>query len=190
MDEDNIKKADSLQKEAKEVLDNLDLLSILNKVGEPNIVGSLELNLMSHRDIDIVVRCNPDYEKFLKIVNELFRKEEVYDMAIQDFRKSIHSNRPQGIYCKINYLRKPDLFWKIDIWFIKHSTAEDVVDWVKPKLTDVNKKLILKIKNEMREKIKNGKQISGYKVYKAVLEYDVKDLEEFKKYLHNLGREI
>lgn len=145
---------------------------------------------MAWEDIDIVVKCEPDYDHFLDVVNLLFKEEKVYSLNIQDFRKSIHPDRPQGIYCGVQYLKREDVFWKIDIWFLPQSSSEDVVKEVRNKLNDDTREIILTIKNEMREKTKHGKEVSGMDVYKAVLDAGVKNLEEFKEYLKKQGREL
>lgn len=181
----------NLKNKAEEILKDLDLIKHLQKYGEVNFVGSYALNLIVKKDIDIVVTSSMDYQDFLEFVNYLFPLSNVYNLYLQDFRKSIHPERPQGIYCGIQYLVKPDIFWKIDVWFLpkEGNGAKKLVDWVKERLTDENRKIILKIKNEMLE-TKHGKEISGMDVYKAVLEHKVTDLEGFRVYLKKQGRDL
>ena len=69
------------------------------------------------------------------------------------------------------------------------NSAKKLVDWVKEKLTKENKEIILKIKNEMLN-TNHGKEISGMDVYKAVLENKVVDLNSFRDYLKQQGREL
>jgi len=176
-------KQKKLHKQAEKILKDLNLIEVLKKYGVPKIVGSYALELMSWPDIDIVVITEPNYKHYLNLVNYLFEKEDIYSLNLQDFRKSIYPDRPQGIYCGISYIVKPNTFWKIDVWFFPDVKAFDVINEVKSKLTDINRAIILKIKNEMREKIKHGKEISGIDVYKAVLENGVRDLEGFRQYL-------
>lgn len=183
-----ITKQKLLQKEAYSILDGLDLIDFLSKFGKPTLVGSVALGLMSWPDIDIVVESQLKIEDYLETVDYLFQKEDVYSMSLQDFRKSIYSDRPQGLYCGVTYLVKPKTFWKIDIWFLPDVKALELVENVRLKLTDENRKIILKIKNEMREKTKHGKEVSGMDVYKAVLENNVNNLSEFRKYLKKQGR--
>lgn len=186
-----LQKARRLQKQADLILEDLRLPNFLSKYGKVTFVGSYALELIVKKDIDIVVASSLDYKDFLEIVNYLFPEPNVYNLSLQDFRKSIYSERPQGIYCGISYLVKPKTFWKIDIWFLskKDNTAEKLIDWVKERLTNEKREIILKIKNEMLQ-TKHGKEISGLDVYKAVLEKDVKDLEGFKKYLKRQGRDL
>ncbi len=180
-----------LKKQAGNILKDLNLLPELNKYGEVNFVGSYALDLIVKKDIDIVVSTSVNYKDFLKLVDYLFPLTNIYNLTLWDFRKSIHPERPQGIYCGISYLIKPDTFWKIDIWFMpkEGNGAKQLVDWVKKRLTNDNREIILKIKNEMLN-TKHGKEISGMDVYKAVLEKNVKNLDGFRDYLKQQGREL
>ena len=183
-------KQKKLHKQADKILKDLNLMEVLKKYGNPKIVGSYALELMSWPDIDIVVVTEPNYKQYLDLVTYLFKKENVYSLNLQDFRKSIFPDRPQGIYCGISYLVKPNIFWKIDVWFMADVKALDIVNEVKSKLTDTNREIILKIKNEMREKTKYGKEVSGIDVYQAVLDNGVKDLKGFRQYLKQQNRKL
>ena len=186
--EDYLNKQNLLHKEAERILLELNLINFLSRLGKPTIVGSFALNLMSWPDIDIVVVSEMEIQGYLDTANYLFQKQNVYSLNLQDFRKSIYLDRPQGLYCGVCYLVKPKTFWKIDIWFLPDAKALDLVKSVKSKLNDENRLTILKIKNEMRESTKHGKEVSGMDVYKAVLEKGVKNLIEFGSYLKNQGR--
>lgn len=187
-----IKKQNLLHEKALKIIKELNLIQLLSKYGEVKIVGSVALELMSWSDIDIVVYSSPNTDNFLKVIKDLFLKKPVYSINIQDFRKSIYPNRPQGIYCGLTYLEKPKTFWKIDVWFLpkKENKAEKLVEWVKERIDSKSRKTILKIKNEMREKLEYGKKISGVDVYKAVLDHKIKNLNEFVKYLKKMERDF
>lgn len=188
---DYFQKQSLLKKQADKILEDLHLLEKLNKYGDVNFAGSYALDLMVKRDIDIVVSSTMNYKHFLELVNTLFSLPNVYNLHLQDFRKSIYPQRPQGIYCGISYIIKPDIFWKIDVWFMpkEGGGAKKLVEWVKERLTDENRKIILKIKNEMLD-IKLGKEILGMDVYKVVLESGVKDLSGFREYLKKQNRDL
>jgi hypothetical protein len=193
MQVDYLQRQQDLHLIAQQILQKLDLLTFLRKFGEVHTVGSYELQLMSWEDIDIVVlqKMTPRYEDFLETIQYIFPKEEVYSLHLQDFRKSIHPDRPQGIYCEVKYQIKPDILWKIDIWFFaSNNKAVENVEMIKSKLNDQNRKIILEIKNRMREEFPHGKEISGIDVYTAVLDNKVSTLEEFKLYIEKLGREV
>ena len=115
----------------------------------------------------------------------------MYKLDLQDFRKSIYPDRPQGIYCGVTYLVKPDIFWKIDIWLFLPKYAQGAtktIRWVKEHISEKRRDIILIIKNQVKEQLPRGKQITGIDVYKAVLENGVTNLEEFKHYLGKSGK--
>jgi len=182
-------KARKLKDKAKLILDELDIIRILKKVGRVEIVGSYALDLMSWEDIDITVTGELDYKKYLEVANYMFQKEKVYSLNLQDFRKSIYPNRPQGIYLGVKYLEDPDIFWKIDIWFFNKGerSAKDIVEFVKENITKEKREIILNIKNKIREKTESGKEISGKEVYEAVLREGIEDLRGFKRYMTSKG---
>jgi len=188
---DYLIKQNQLHKTAEQIITDLDIVHFLNTFGKVDIVGSYALELMSWEDIDIVVTCSPHNEYLFKSIEYLFQLPNIYSLPwIQDFRKSIHTDRPQGLYLQATYLIPPETFWKIDIWFLpdNHFSSHKKVNEIKAKLTDKNKQIILTIKNEMKDGLVKGKEISGIDVYTAVLDHNVKNLSEFKEHLSNVGR--
>ena len=100
-----LKKQSLLHEIADKVLSELKLISFLNKFGRTEVVGSYALELMSWEDIDIVVTCDPKPEYLFKTVEHLFLQPNIYSLPwIQDFRKSLHEDRPQGLYVQAKYL--------------------------------------------------------------------------------------
>lgn len=72
---DLLEQQSQLQKQAKEVLQTLGLISLLKKYGDPVIVGSMSLGLMTWRDLDIeVVMKKLDMDFIAEICAELVRK--------------------------------------------------------------------------------------------------------------------
>jgi hypothetical protein len=189
-------KQTGLKKEATKILSELNLEKILSKYGKVEIIGSYSLDLMTWRDIDIEVLGDTKYENYLECVNHLFNQDKVYNLTLQDYRKSVHADRPQGIYLGIKYLFDRSKgwkeMWKIDIWFLSNDDLSSIEtrEYVKSKLNEQNRELILKLKTEMRENTTHGKEISGREVYYAVLDNNVKDLESLKEYLKQQGREL
>jgi len=188
---DYSEKQNQLHISGEKVLKDINLIAFLSKFGRVEIVGSFALELMTWEDIDIIVLCNPKNEYLFKSIEYLFQLPNIYSLPwIQDFRKSIHKDRPQGLYLQAKYLVSPNTFWKIDIWFLPDNqfSSHKKVDEIKARLTDKNRQVILTIKNEMRDELEKGKEISGIDVYTAVLDHNVKNLSEFKEYLNKTGR--
>lgn len=190
--DDLIKQQDELQKEGKEVLEKLGILKVLSKFGKPKTVGSFESGLMTWRDIDIEIEKEIEDKEYWETVNELFYDDTgLKYLTLIDFRNSKNPNTPKGLYIGIKYWLE-SREWKIDVWFIspRKQRVENYNDWIKDKLNDQNRKIILGIKSQVQDNPKYRKSIFSVDIYKAVIENGVKDLEGFREYLNQTGRSL
>jgi len=189
-----IDQADELQQQAQEVLETIDLLNFLSKFGQPKIVGSVALGLMTWRDIDI------DCEVLGKIKEEDFWESAKYFLAIEkvrlitlvDDRQSIEKNRPPSMYIGGKYQAFDGAIWKIDIRFVseQHAIAQKYLDAISSRLTEENRKAILEIKNVVALDSRYRTEISSVDIYEAVLDKGVMDLGGFKEELLKSGIEL
>lgn len=202
---DLFKQQNQLQKQAYQVLKKLNLVEILSRFGKPNIIGSLNLGLMTWRDIDIEVIVEKiDLGDITEIVSNLILQgHKRIDFGVTDNRGKDKTPRtPTGIYLGIKYFGddiKPkerfgrsEKVWKIDIHFVlpRDSQAIQKTKELASKLTEEKKKAILEIKKEVTKSPKHRKEIFTIDVYNAVLNHGVKSLEKFKKFLGKRGKEL
>lgn len=188
-------KQDNLQKEAVEILDKLNLLDFLSKLGNAKIVGSFALGLMTWKDIDIDLTVDELKENnYFQAVQYLFSNPEVKRLILSDNRILSEKLKAQGIpgsmYLGVFAKGKEDSEWKIDIRFVKDSLvrAEKYIEEIQNKLNDENREIILEIKSEICAHPKYiNKEIFGVDVYDAVLDAGVKNFDDFKKYLEDKG---
>ena len=93
---------------------------------------------------------------------------------------------PQSIYLGVIY-KIDEQEWKIDIRFVLSllDRAEEYIKVTLPKLTAVNKEIILDIKNQLflHPEYLN-KKLSSVDIYNAVLDQGIKNITEFKEYLY------
>ncbi len=192
-DEELLNQQEVLQKEGKDLLDEIGLINFLSKFGQIEIGGSFDSGLMVWRDIDMGVFAEEiNEEHYWEMVKFLFDLEEYYhSLYIQDFRKSVNPNSPKGLYIgiKIKYLEN---MWKIDVWYVNSRRKDEFNfnEWLKGKLNEQNRKIILMLKNQIQNNPKYRKEIFAVDVYKAVIEKGVIDLAGFKKYIHKTGRSL
>lgn len=181
-----------LQQEAKEVLSELNILSILSSYGEPKIVGSLATGLMTWNDIDIELTNGINEDKYWKIVKQLFHTPKYKRLNIIDFRNSVNPNTPKGLHiCISDYLFHDDKPWKIDIWFLEpRQTEENFHAWLQENLKPEHKLPILEIKQQVSSHPKYKYEVFSVDIYKAVIEDNAKNLEDFKKYLAKTNRTL
>ena len=190
---DLIKQSEELQKEGMSFLKNIRLIEELSKYGDPKIVGSMDSGLMTWRDIDIEIEkeelSENDYWQAVKFI--FYLTNHYHNTFIQDFRGSKNPNTPKGLYigAKIDYEGHE---WKIDIWFFKPGDHQEpnYSNWIKGKLNNENRKVILEIKDQIFENPKYRKSIFSVDIYKAVIDENVKDFEGFEKYLTKSGRSL
>jgi hypothetical protein len=149
--------------------------------------------LMVWRDIDIeIVKDELNENEYWETIKFLFQIKDFYhSLYIQDFRKSVNPNSPKGLYIGTKIEINGNT-WKIDVWFIpkRQSNELNYNEWIKGKLNIENKKIILQIKDKIYDNSKYRKEIFAVDVYKAVIENGVIDLEGFKQYLANQGRNL
>lgn len=196
-----------LQQEAQSVLSDLDLMNILKRCGEPYIVGSLNLGLMTWRDIDLeIILDKLDKEIIADVIKELIRKTTYrIDISFNDNIARFNGtnpNSPQSLYIGIKYFGKDipptemqgsnTLTWKLDLHFILEKDARSVAKTkeIKSKLTEDKRKIILEIKSEIASHPKYRHDIFSMDIYDAVLDRGVTNLEEFRIYLKETGRDL
>ena len=185
----------SLQSEARELLDKLQLLSHLEKIGETTVVGSVELGLMTWRDIDIEVLVdNPDKSAISQIMGEVMKSaKRRIDFTFLDNTDLNKSQMPKGLYLGIKYEvdHDTDIVWKMDIWFSpQRNNGYIQTEAMKGKVSDEQKLAILAIKNEIWMLPTYKKIVQSVDIYDAVLHHDVKDIEGFKSYLQTKGKSL
>lgn len=193
-----IEKQDVLQKEATEILSKLSLMDFLSKFGDAKVIGSMALGLMTWRDIDIDLAVDElKKSDYFQTVQYLFSNTEVKRLILSDNRKLsdklIAQGIPESMYLGVFVKAKGDNEWKIDIRFIKDSLVrtEKYIDETKSRLTDKNRKIILEIKDAVCTHPKYiHKKIFGVDIYSSVLNGQVKNIDEFKKYLSDKGINI
>lgn len=183
---------DQLQKEAQEVLKELDLLPLLSKYGIPKIIGSMDLGLMTRRDIDIEVIFKDFGKRELnQIVQTILEKPlPRIDLTIMDNSDKKNVEIPRGFFLWIKYSGNSELIniynnksiaWPIDCWFLKEEDAEagNATREIKEKLTSENRKIILEIKSSLMNNPDYKGKFSGLDIYRAVLDKNIKTKEEF-----------
>ena len=188
-----LEKQSILQKQATEVLSNLDLVNVLSKYGEVKLVGSVALGLMTWPDIDIDLKSASEIndKDYFEIIKYIFGQKNVKQLRLIDNRSSFEKNRPKSMYVGIIY-DLGDIEWKIDVRYLSSvdAWAEDDLKQIKSKLTEDKTKKILEIKTAFHNHPKYRKEFSGYDIYNAVLDKNISTPTEFVDYLKNSGVDI
>ena len=187
----------ALQSEAHLILQQLNLLDFLSGYGQPRIVGSLALGLMTWPDIDLDLETvdPPSSEAYLATVAYLFDQPGVEKLILIDNRCGAELDRPLSIYLGVEYQTSHTRRWKIDLRFVQAELAyaQEAVEKIRSKLTAGKRLAILRIKQVVAAQPGYGSDIASVDIYRAVLEHGVTDLEGFTDYLHlnqSLDRDV
>jgi len=186
-----LKCADELQQEAKRIIDELGIFSILGKISEPSIIGSVKNGLMVWPDIDIQAYMDKlDIDKVLSLLKEFALVPTVQKVQFSNFRElrrdHLKSKRrlPHGYYIGLRSIQ-PSGEWKIDIWFGEKGTP--INDYDLPDNQSITKEqriAILKLKKAWLDEEGGYKdEVISTDFYKAVLEQGVMDIRGFKSYI-------
>lgn len=165
---------------ANRILDELDLLHLWSKVGEPTVVGAVAYRLIYNRDIDMEIYCDkPEAAAGFQVLERCVKNPRVIAA-----RYSNHlDGEDQGIYFQLKYKDENELIWKIDMWLLAHDhpgpCAKDLVEPLNHVLTDETRESILTIKEQVRLK---EDSIGSIRIYEAVIDYNVRTYDEFTEW--------
>lgn len=172
---------EELMREAKGILKETQLLSLLSNFGDARLVGSVALDLVVKLDIDIHVFLggSSSMHSAKTLLPMLLDLENIREVRITDYRHI------ESVKMTIDYYPGHSGYWSIDIWLTIDSstTGFDQVESIKRTLTEEFRELILSIKTHY---YKFGLLHDGLSnlIYDAVITRGVKTVEEFEK-LHS-----
>jgi hypothetical protein len=170
----------SLKAEAEDIIRRLSLIQLLSRYGDARVVGSVALDLIIRRDIDIhlLVEANDLFSIVDNIYRDLLTKEHVRDVRISDYRER------SGILIAIDSYPGASRDWSIDIWITnrKERTGFALVERLKQELSPEQREVIMKIKGvyhkrgQLRDSMSNA-------IYQAVIDAGVRDVKGFQQFL-------
>lgn len=168
------------QERARALLDEIGLVEFWQENGcRANVIGSLAMGLMvKHLDIDLHVYSRGVTEEgSFAIVSQLAKNP-----AIKEIRciNGLHTDE-RCIAWHLMYEDRMKDMWQIDIIHIEEGSQYDgyferMAERINSRLTDEQRDTILRLKYETPE----GEEIHGVEYYQAVMEDDVKNLEQLR----------
>lgn len=183
-----------LQAEAREVIAELDLLTMLGRLGTTQQVGSSVSGLMVWRDLDFIVvapglSITRAFETLWPLVTHP-RIVELHYRNEQGPRSPSGRSEDDRFYFVIHYQTPAGNVWKIDLslWLADGprnllAPAEELAR----RLTAETRLAILWIKDVWHRLPVYPYEVGGTDVYQAVLEYGVRTPTEFEAYLRQRG---
>ena len=180
-------RARRLRSEADEVLDLIDLRTLLEPLGPITETGSYFMDLMMYPDIDLSLPPTTP-EKLLGVAVELGKVERVKKLR---FLRGGAGELKDGLYIKpeIEYGDWGRL-WKIDIWALPEDVLAEKrreMESLKARMSSEERVLILDTKYRLLTEERRTPMFSGIYIYRAVIDEGMRDLDSILGYLRENG---
>ena len=147
------KLAETLKKEADEILDKSNLVRILLKYGNVHFIGSYYYNLLTWRDIDICLEMeNVNPEIIFDIGKEIAQIPNVGTIYYRNEFVLHTVGNPLAIFLCVELYESSDKKWKLDILISNSAEVKRVLNQGKrfmKKLNEKNRAIILIIKSKL-----------------------------------------
>jgi len=169
-----------LRIEAEQVIEDLDIMGLLNAYGHARIVGSVALDLIVKRDIDIhvLVLLRDTMDMAQHLMSVLLKVDGVNEVTVKDYRERA------SLKVGIDEFMGESGPWSIDIWLTTDvsTTGFGLVDELEENLDEDMREVVLSIKRHyhIRDLLQNG--LSSL-IYRAVTEGRVQNANEFEQWL-------
>lgn len=182
----------ALRQEALDLVTRSGMAALLQRqFGRPMIVGSVALDLMTWRDIDIYVPLDPaERDRFVAvlppIVAALGRTGHVaYRITYNDEWSRPRGDYGQGFYFGFRLVAPGGAEWKIDLWAWDPETYErKLSDFaaLDKRLRSANRALILRLKSEAQGLPGFRARITSHDIYRFVIDEAGTTLGELEDY--------
>jgi len=186
-DDELLAQAVELREEARTLLHEEGLLSIIQQVGPVCVIGSYALNLMTWRDLDISVQLpdENDIPRFFGIGQRIVEKFQVARMTFNN--PVLIPNFPygRGLYLGPHMLYRGQN-WKVDLWgYGKDDYQMNLHKFgrLSDELRDADRLSILRIKNEVCKRPEYIHEVTSMDIYEAVAKHNINTIEEFDEWI-------
>lgn len=190
MNNDLIKNSQDLSDKAFKIFEKTKAVEIFSQLGKVEIIGSVRLNLMYRRDIDLLVISEKIEKDKAMATTKVFLDKGIFQtVALADYQTFPAYDMPLGFYWEL-IIPHEDKNWKFDVWYLKPGErytdlALSSIKKFEEALTKNPEKAetILKIKEAYFDGVKYNDQVKSFDIYTAVLENGVNSVEEFTRQL-------
>ena len=183
-----------LRQEAAALLEELDRSGILAEIGPLALAGSYVSELMSWRDLDVMVRVGADYgpKDALQLISHLMDLPGVVGFDYRDeraHRSPTGQSRDERYHIPFMIDRGAGI-WRLDLTLWLHDLHQNITAWhesLRDSITDDQRSAVLRIKDVWFRLPNYPDQISGLEIYTAVIEDDVRTPSQFDGWLAERG---
>lgn len=166
--------------QADRILYEFGLLKKLEEIGAAHIIGSYRMDMMAWNDLDI------------DIENDTMSLDKIYDLTsyiLETFHpvwyeaKEEVNDEGKTVWFQGFETRITGELWNMDLWFFDKETidkAERYCDNISNNATPEQRETMIQLKTELIAKeLYSFEQYKSLDVYKAVMEENVKTIDEF-----------
>jgi len=190
-----LQRQQALQAEAAAVLEDLNLLPILSRVGSPYQTGSCVSGLMVWRDIDVNVESpRASIRQAWETMSAMAAHPRIHRIRYLNDTGRFNptgKSRDERFYFGLYYAPDSGEDWKIDVSFwLDDSPRSERTDSASllEGLTPERRLAILWIKDVWHRLPTYRKQVFSMDIYDAVLKHEVLTPAEFDRYLTQRGK--
>jgi hypothetical protein len=166
-----------LKAEAEGIIEELGLLGMLRDYGRAGVVGSVALDLIVKRDIDVHLLV--EGRDILEVVDGVYRV--LLDRGVREVRVTDFRDRG-AVKLGIDSYTGDSGDWSIDIWVTDRpeTLGFGLVETLLGALNEERREAIIAIKRHYHERglLRDG---LSTRIYKAVVEDGVRTVEEFEE---------
>jgi hypothetical protein len=183
-----------LRQEAAALLEELDRSEILAEIGPLALAGSYVSELMSWRDLDVMLRVGADYspKDVLQLISQLMDLPGVVGFDYRDeraHRSPTGQSRDERYHIPFMIERGAGI-WRLDLTLWLHDLHQNLTAWhesLRDSITHDQRSAVLRIKDVWFRLPNYPDQISGLEIYTAVIEDDVRTPSQFTGWLAARG---
>jgi hypothetical protein len=193
-DEELLARQSALQAEAQQLLADLRLSAAFSNVGPLVPTGSYVSELMCWRDLDLGLLVGADFTP-RDVLMLLSLVVDLPDVTGFDYRDERGVRSPTGDVRDERYhlpirCQRDGALWRIDLTLWLHDPHLNVRAWhlrLRDRVTAEQRSAILRIKDVWHRLPSYPDQVSGWEIYNAVLDDDVRTPAEFATWLTDHG---
>jgi hypothetical protein len=166
-----------LRSEAEGIIRDLGLVELLSKHGEAAVVGSVALDLIVKRDIDVhlLIRGGNLLSVADDVYHALLGHDGIREVRISDYRAK------GGMKIGVDSFSARSGEWSIDVWITDRpeTTGFALVERLKGTLTAAQRRAVLRIKRHFhaRGQLRDG---LSTRIYAAVVDDGIRTVEAFQ----------
>lgn len=168
------------RKAAEYIMYELGLINELEKIGAAHIIGSYRMDMMAWNDLDIdIENDNMSLEKLYSLSTYIIN---TFHPVWYEAKEEITTEGKTVWFHGFETMITGEL-WNVDLWFFDKDTinaAEIYCDNITSKATELQKDIIIDIKSKLIDAGQYSfEQYKSIDVYKAVIENNVTNIDEF-----------